>query len=280
MDVKWYPMAGRAVDYACLEPCLSILRRLQPAPPSPAALQTQFLATSTGSGAAAAAAAAAAREETLNLHRELPNGRRMGMRDSESSSLRPPRLVHPPLAFGRVATGWDSEDLLALSDDEVWELRQTCARFGLLCFRRVGGMTAERFGRFMARWGAIERDYDVHADSSLDPSAPVDVAPAVFGNGGEGEHLYADTAWHFDGEDLPWLHSYTSLFCLHAPHAGHSTAFAATSAAASHLPAELFARLDGAHAQYSSFDIGNVEVEHDDHGPQLKPILRRHKHFG
>ena len=82
----------------------------------------------------------------------------------------------------------------------------------------VQGLTAERFGRFMGRWGAIERDYDVEADGSLDPSAPAELAPAVFGNGGEGEHLYADPSWHFDGEDLPWLHSYTSLFCLQPPH--------------------------------------------------------------
>jgi alpha-ketoglutarate-dependent taurine dioxygenase len=231
------------INTSFLEPCLSILRRHGPTPSATAL-------------AAADASASALRAATSGQE-----------------------LVHPPLDFGLVFADRHAEDLLRMSDDELWELRRSCARFGLLCFRGMAGMTAERFGQFMGRWGAIERDYDVLADGSLDPTAPADVAPAVFGNGGPGEHLYADPSWHFDGEDLAHLHSYTSLFCLRPPHVGHSTAFAATSVAAAHLPAELLARLDGAQAEYSSLDIGNVEVLHDDNGPQLKPILRQHKHF-
>lgn len=242
---------GKPIDFACLGPCFEVLRRVQPTP-SPATLDTAAKAAATSNAARQASPASVARRE----------------------------LMYPPLAFGQVNIGWSIQDLLALSDTELWELRRDCAMFGLLCFRRVAGMSSEGFGRFMARWGRIERDYDVLADASLEPSAPADVAPAVFGNGGKGEHLYADPSWHFDGEDLPWLHSYTSLFCLRAPHAGHTTKFAVTGAAASHLPVELLARLDGAYAQYSSFDIGNVEVPHDDNGPQLKPVLRLHKHFG
>ena len=123
-----------------------------------------------------------------------------------------------------------------MTDLEIWSLRRDCATYGVLCFRDVAGMTADKFGRLMSRFGAITRDYRVEEDGSLDPSAVEEISPMVFGNGGEGEHLYAEPSWHFDGEDMPWLHSYTSLFCLQAPFPGHTTGFTATNRAVDFMP--------------------------------------------
>eukprot|EP01051_Picozoa_sp_SAG22_P002892 SAG22_NODE_134_length_18372_cov_33.054944_12_plen_307_part_00 len=147
-------------------------------------------------------------------------------------------LLHPGLSFGLLKGGRVSADeLLALDDGGVWELRRECAQYGVLCFPEVSGMTAEKFGQFMSRFGKITYDFDPSLDGSLEQSAPAAVAPVIFGNGGAGQHLYADPAWHFDGEDLPWLHSFTALFCVRPPFVGHTTNFSATNRAAGRMPA-------------------------------------------
>ena len=145
-------------------------------------------------------------------------------------------VLHPSVKFGLQKSMGDAERLLGLGDEDVWTLRRECAQHGLLCFRGVRDMTAEKFGIFMSRWGRIAPDFDATEDGSFECSAPATVAPVVFGNGGEGEHLYADPSWHFDGEDLPWLHSYTALFCVKPPYVGHTTKYAATNRAAAHMP--------------------------------------------
>ena len=197
--------ASANMDLSVLAPCLEVLRRACPA----AAAESGCAALSAPEQPPAAAAA-------------------LALGDA---------LLHPGLAFGLLKGGVvAADDLLALSDEEIWGLRRECAQHGMLCFRGVADMTAEKFGNFMARWGRIVYDFDATVDGSLEPSAPAAAAPVIFGNGGDGQHLYADTAWHFDGEDLPWLHSFTTLFCVRPPFAGHTTNFAATNCAAGHMP--------------------------------------------
>ena len=129
-------------------------------------------------------------------------------------------------------------------------------RYGLLLLRNVQGMTATHFSDFMSRWGRLQPDYQVDQDMSFEPSESTERSPMVFGNGGAGEHLYSDAwSWHFDGEDMPWLHSYTSLYCLIRPHEGHSTGFAATNRCVDFMPEELRFLLEGARAEYSTDDI-------------------------
>lgn len=193
------------------------------------------------------------------------------------------QIMSEDLQFGLLkAPDRTAADLFAMTDADMLAMRLECARFGLLCFRGVQDMTAESFGTFMAKWGPIDRDYK---PTDLDPTAPSDVAPSILGNGGEGETLLVSPMWHFDGDTAPCLHRYTSLFCVKPPFVGHPTGFAAANRAVGHLPSELLAWLEGAFAQYSECEI--VEAENpdhaastDDYGPQLKPILRRHKEFG
>jgi hypothetical protein len=180
-----------AVDVSALAPCLEVLRR-------------------TFSAAAAAGGSSPAL---------LP----------APTTAAAAELLCPDLAFGLLkGDAIRADDLLAVDDSHIWAMRRECAQYGMLCFRGVTGLSAEKFGVFMSRWGRIAHDFDASEDQSLEPSAPPDVAPVIFGNAGDGQHLYTDTGWHFDGEDLPWLHSHTALFCVRPPFVGHTTAFAFT----------------------------------------------------
>ncbi len=208
----------------------------------------------------------------------------------KKSSLDQTGCLSEKLRFGALlGEGQRVEELLSATDGQIWEMRRKCARYGLLLLRNVQGMTATHFSDFMSRWGRLQPDYQVDQDMSFEPSESTERSPMVFGNGGAGEHLYSDAwSWHFDGEDMPWLHSYTSLYCLIRPHEGHSTGFAATNRCVDFMPEELRFLLEGARAEYSTDDIvesyaasesEEAPIMHEDFGKQLKPILRRHSNF-